>query len=112
MRAQFILELQEDLKKVQVVGVKDDEIRILIEDIRKFLREDLEDFENNQQVIGMKHLFREFSIKVWNGTDFSGDKHTAYNRIENEHCIKCYFKRWKDRNDKLHDEEVKLKRIT
>ena len=51
MRAQFILELQEDLKKVQVVGVKDDEIRILIEDIRKFLREDLEDFENNQQVI-------------------------------------------------------------
>ena len=95
-----------------MVGGKDDEIRILIEDIRKFLREDLEDFENNQQAIGMKHLFREFSIKAWNGLDFSGDKHTAYNRIENEYCIKCYFKWWKDRNDKLHDEEVKLKRIT
>ena len=79
MRAQFILELQEDLKKVQVVGVKDDEIRILIEDIRIFLREDLEDFKNNQQVIRMKCLFRRFSIKSWEGKDFNGDKRIAYN---------------------------------
>ena len=41
-----------------------EELRTLIEDIRNFMREYLEDFETNQQVIGMKHLFRGASIKA------------------------------------------------
>ena len=49
MRAEFILDLYEDLKRVQVPGVIDEELRILIEDISKFMREDLQDFEINQQ---------------------------------------------------------------
>ena len=68
--------MYEDLKIVKVPGVKDEELRTLIEDIRKFMREDLEYFETNQQVIGMKHLFRGFSIKAWKGTEFGGNKHT------------------------------------
>jgi len=59
----------------------------------------------------MEHLFQEFSIKASKGTDFSGYKYIAYNIIENEHCMKCYWKFWKDRNDKLYDEEVQRKRI-
>ena len=44
MSADFILELFEDLKKAQMVGITDEEMRTLIEDIGKFFREDLEDF--------------------------------------------------------------------
>ena len=51
-------------KKMQVEGVTDEEIRTLIEDIKKMLREDLLEFETNQQVIRMKWLFRGFSIKA------------------------------------------------
>ena len=61
IRAEFILKLYEDLKKVQVAGVTDEELRTLIEDITKFIREDLEDFESNQKVIGM-NLFIVWTI--------------------------------------------------
>ena len=44
MRAEFVLQLHEDLKTVKVYGVIEEELRTLIEDIRKFIREDLEDF--------------------------------------------------------------------
>jgi len=64
MRAEFNLESYEDLKKLQVIGVRNEEVRTLIEDIRKFLREYLEDFENNQQEIRMQHLCRASSIKA------------------------------------------------
>ena len=61
IRAEFILKLYEDFKKVQVAGVTDEELRTLIEDITKFIREDLEDFESNQKVIGM-NLFIVWTI--------------------------------------------------
>ena len=90
MRAAFILEFQEDIKKVQASGATDEDLRTLIEGIRKFMRGDSEDFETKQQVIGMKHLFRVFSIKAWKETDFSCDKHTVYNRIVNKHYMNYY----------------------
>ena len=62
MRAELTLKLFEDKKK-QVPEVIDDDSRKLIECIRKFMREDLDDSETNQQVIGMKCLFRGFRLK-------------------------------------------------
>ena len=44
--------------------MKDEELRALIENIRKFMKECLEEFETNEQVIGMKQLFRTFLTKV------------------------------------------------
>ena len=52
----------------------------------------------NKQVIGMKHLFRGFSIKAWKVSDFSGNKYAVYNAIVNQNCINYYFKCWKDGN--------------
>ena len=51
MISEFIFEFHENLKRVQVPVVTDEELIILIEDIRKFIRED---FESNKKVIGMK----------------------------------------------------------
>ena len=59
-RAEFILDLYADLKKVQIEDVPDSELRLMIEDIRKFMRDEVDDYEKNQQIIGMKHLFRGF----------------------------------------------------
>ena len=44
MRAEFIFKFYEEVKRVQVHRVIEEELRTLIEDIRKFIREDLEDF--------------------------------------------------------------------
>ena len=89
----------------------DSELRLIIEDMRKFMREDTDDFETNQQVIGMKHLFRGFSVKAWTGNEFDEERHTNFNRIVNQHCMAYYCKCWKDRNEKLHDEATQRKRF-
>ena len=86
-------------RKVQVARAIDEELKTLIEDTRKFLREDLEDFEINQQVIGTKCLFWGFSIEAWKGIDFSGYDHAACDGIVNQHCMKCHCECWKDRNE-------------
>ena len=111
MRTEFVLKLHEDLKQVKDERVSDKELRFLIEDIWKFTREGTEDLETNQQAIGIKQLFRGFSIIAWKGTDFNGNKYITYNRIVNQHCMNYYWKCWKDMNEKLHDEEVKRKRF-
>ena len=65
------------------------------------MREETEDIETNQQVIGLKYLFQRFSIKAWSGTCFRDNNHTAYNIIVNNHCMNYYCKCWKDRNKKI-----------
>ena len=75
------------------------------------MREDLEDFETNQQVIGMKLLFRVFSIKVLKGSEFGGNNHVACSRIVNQNCMNYCCKCWKDRNEKMHEEVFQRKRI-
>ena len=59
----------------------------------------------------MKHLFRGFSAKAWIGTQGNNDKYTYLNRIINQHCMAYYCKCWKDRNEKLHDEETQRSRV-
>ena len=103
MIAEFIFQLHEDLKRMQVPGVTHEELRTLIEEILKLMREDLEDYETNQQVIGMNHVFRGFSIKAWKGTKFRVNEHIGWNTIVNQHCLNHYCKCWKYRNDELHD---------
>ena len=63
IRVELILELHRDLKKVQVAGAIDEELRKLTEETRNFLIEDLKDFETNQHAIGMKHLFLNSQLK-------------------------------------------------
>ena len=70
----------------------DAELRLLINVIRKFMREDEDDYETNQQTIGMKHLFRCFSVKEWKGTQEDKKKYTNLNIIVNQHCMPCYCK--------------------
>ena len=48
MRAEFTLALCEDLKKEQIEDVSDSELRLLIEDVRKFMRDDADEHEKNQ----------------------------------------------------------------
>ena len=77
----------------------------MINNIRKYLRSE-DDFKINQFGIGMKYLFRGFSIKVWTGTNFSiaeNNKYVESNRIINKYCMEFYRLCWEDRNQKLHN---------
>ena len=96
---------------MQIEDVPESELRLIIEDIRKFMRDDVDDYETNQQIIGMKHLFRGFSVKAWKGAQDDKKNYTNLTRIVNQHCMAYYCKCWKDRNEKLHDEDTQRKRV-
>ena len=64
MRAEVILKFHENLKEAKINRVLETELRALMEDMRNIMREGSKYFETNQQSIGMKHLFRVFSIKA------------------------------------------------
>ena len=90
MRVEFVQDLYEDLKKVQTLDVSHAELRLLTNDTRKFMREDADDFETNQQIIGMKCLFRCFSVKARKSTQIGEKRYAPLNIIINQHCMACY----------------------
>ena len=53
-----------ELEEFHVEGASDERSRTFIKYIRKYLRENAEDLEKNQQVIGMRYPFRGFSTKA------------------------------------------------
>lgn len=52
MREDFILKLYSDLEKLLTPEDLDEELTVLINDIRKYLKGENEYFKRNQQVIG------------------------------------------------------------
>ena len=89
----------------------DKELRLLINDTIKFVSEDVDDYEANQQTTCVKHLFRGSSVKAWKGAQDDKKKCTNLSRIINQHYVACFYKCWKDRNENLHDEATKRKRV-
>ena len=73
--------------------------------------EENEEHETNQHLIGMKELFRGHDAKAWKGVDFSRMKYKELNKIVVVKCVECYVKCWKHRNECVHDEDKKRKRV-
>ena len=94
------------MKKIQLEEVLNKELRAMINDIRRFLKQEEKEMEINQMVIGMKYLFRGFVIKKWSGTDFSFSmKYIELNKVVIVHYMNFYLKCWEDRNECLHNLE-------
>ena len=72
--------------KEQDVMVND--IFDMIEDILRFLeKEEVEEYDTNQIMVGMRSLFRGYVVKVWKGSDFSIRKYHHLNKILAKHCM-------------------------
>ena len=67
MRTEFIVKIYEESKRVQPNEVSNEELRKIVNDIRKFLNRNEEEHKTNRSAIGFKHLFRGFIIKEWSG---------------------------------------------
>jgi len=111
MRKEFITNLAKEMIHVDQNDVPLDDIFAMMEDILIFLEGgDTEDYETNQQMVGMTYLFRGYVIKVWKGVNFNQDKYRILNKILIKHCVMYYVKCWKDRNEHYHDEEKQKQR--
>ena len=74
-------------------NIDSEEILSFVEDIlRYFDDDDSEEYENNQELIGILDLFRGHAVKVWSGTNFSDRKYHKLNKIDVRLCVKHYYK--------------------
>ena len=70
-----------------------EEIFKMIEDILRYLENDKSnDYETNQGIIGLQHLFRGYIVKVQMASDFSSSRFNRLNKILIKHCVAYYVK--------------------
>ena len=60
---EFIIKIHTNLKQVQLNGMFNEELRSIVNSIRKFLKEQEGKVEINQGALGMKYVFRGFIVK-------------------------------------------------
>ena len=110
-RKDFITEMATELIAVKQNKVSVNEIFDMLGDILNYMEDDDEnDYETNQQMVGMRSVFRGHVVKVWKGINFSQTKYKALNKILSKHCILYYQKCWKDRNEYYHNEDAQKSR--
>ena len=54
MRPEFIIDMYKELKQIQKEEISNKELHVIINDMRKFLQSEKEDYETNQYYLGMK----------------------------------------------------------
>ena len=85
----------------------------MVEDNLRFLEgENVEEYDTNQIMVGMKSLFRGYVVKVWKGANFSSKKYYCLNKILVRHCVNYYKTCWDHRNEILYDEVKQKERAT
>ena len=113
-RKKFVEDLLAELIKEKSPLMETDEILDMIEDMLIYLdKDDEEDYETNQHLIGMSNLFRGFIIKVWkdvNLNSYDSEKCKKVNKIVIRHCVMHYKLCWDDRNEALHDDGMQRQR--
>ena len=103
IRIEFIVKIYKELKAKQPEEISNEEVRMVVEDIRRFLRNNGEEIESNQGMLGIKYLFRGISIRDWFGANFGTNKYMQLNHIINKHCMNFYVLCWQHRNEVLHN---------
>ena len=76
----------------------------MVEDIMNYLESgDEDEYETNQQYIGVDQLFRGFVVKDWQEANFHSTKYRILNKILVYHSVHHYNECWKHRNEAYHD---------
>ena len=109
---QFIIDLVNDLMKEKPEQCPYNDLFDLTEDILIYLENgEEEEYTTNQQMIGMRYLFRGFIVKTWKGVNFTEKKYRNLNKIVMHHCVIYYKKCWDHRNKSYHDEAIQRQRV-
>ena len=78
----------------------------MINNIRKFLRMDEDNYKTNQYYLGMKYYFRGYANTNQMEKNFSSNKYTDYNRIINKYCMNYYMSYQKYWNEIAQNPQV------
>ena len=83
-----------------------------VEDMLKHIENDEEeDYETNQQHVGMQKLFCGYVVIDWEGTNLNITKHKKLNKTIVRKCVEFYVKCWKERNEEHHNDDKQRNRL-
>jgi hypothetical protein len=103
IKIEFIVKMYKELKAKQLEEISNEEVRMVVEDIRRLLRNNDEEIASNQGMLSMKYLFRGISIRDWFSMSFGMNKYIQLNYIINKHYMNFYILYWQHRNNVLHN---------
>ena len=86
-------------------------INKIVIDTSKFLNNDTS-FEINQEILGIRNVFRGTLIKIWTGNNFGTSDDRKHNKIIVKESVLFYNECCVDRHKEMHDEEEQKKRLT
>ena len=81
-----------------------------VDDMLKCIENDeKEDYETNQQYVGMQELFCGHAVIDWEGTILNTKKFKKLNKIIVRKCVEFHVKYWEERNEEHHNDDKKKK---
>ena len=78
----------------------------MIKDIKRYFSGDETEYYANQQLIGIKALFRGVIVKEWVAVNNDNMNYHEYNRILVKSCMQFYHNCWKERCEELHKDNM------
>ena len=81
-----------------------------LSDIRKFLNNEIR-FENNQEILSMRNMFRRTTMKRCTGDDFDASEDRKHNKTIAKESVLFCNEFWVERCKKMHDEKEQKKRF-
>lgn len=111
LRVKFIKKLLVELLK-HTDGADVNEIMLFREDIMRYLEKDEDDeYETNQHLVGMKELYRGHVAVDWFRTNINSKKYRNANQVIVKECVAFYNECWKHSNNVLHYENKQRERL-
>ena len=90
-RKEFVIDLLQVIIESKDRDSDANKIFEIIKDAHRHLEEEKE-YETNQVIIGMQHLFKRRIIKVQKGVNFNQMKQHSLNITLAKHCALCHVK--------------------
>ena len=107
LKKEFIIEVEEKIKEEKVNDDEMQQVEWIMKDIKKYLYQEDEEYMTTQQVIGMKMLFKGWSVKNWVNVNVEPSlKMKKINKILVKCSVTFYSKAWKHRNNIMHNIEA------
>ena len=114
-RSACLSKLWRKLEKENDANKDSMKINKIVSDISKLLNNETSfetSFETNQEILGMRNVFRWIVIKSWTGNDFDTSEDRKNNKTIVKESVLFNTESWVDRCKALHDEEEKKKRLS
>jgi len=107
IKQDFITEITNETNKINTTTEEKQSIEMIINDIKRYILAETNEFDTTQHLIGMHMLFRGWVVKNW--MDVTKETSIAMkkvNKILVKNSVNFYAKSWKQRNEIMHNPET------